>query len=369
MKKKGLLLLILTAFLLIFPACTKQSSEPPVFTGEKETAVSSVTKETTKEVEGSQEDLEKIVESEAVNKGQKDSQQTKKTEKKETFSLLVSQNYGAVALAKEDVLLKPKMSVLDGLVSVYPDEVETAYGGSYVRGISSLRSKTGGLGKPNQDWFFFVNGIFANMGALDYLPQPGEKVWWDYHPWQMFQGTTAVIGCYPEPFLHGYRGKIKTTAILYSPEEKEFALQLAETLKTAGVQEVTPAEITNEALTKRAGPTLVIGEWGKLRENAYLAEWNQAYAKNGTFIHFTENSLELLDYTGEKAHELTKGAGVITAFGETAGDDSPLWIVSGIDPEGLSNAVRLLVEQPTQISGFFGAAVLSAEVIRLPLMP
>ncbi|MDD2212579.1 MAG: DUF4430 domain-containing protein [Clostridia bacterium] len=369
MRKKGLLLLILSVFLLIFPACTKQSSDPPVSTGEKETAVSSVTKETTKAAESSQADSEKIKDLEGLNKGQKESLPTKKTEGKKTFSLRVSQNYGAGTLAKEEVLLKPKMSVMDGLDRVCADQVETAYGGSYVKGIGNLRSEAGGIGKPKQDWFFFVNGIFADQGALDYFPQPGEKVWWDYHPWQMFQATTAVIGCYPEPFLHGYRGKTKATVILYCPEEKELALQLDSALKAVGVPKVTLAEITNELLAEREGPTLVVGKWQELQENVYLADLNQAFQKNGTFVHFTENSLELLDYTGKTARELTAGVGIISASGESAGDDSPLWLISGLDNEGLQNAVKLLVEWPAQISGFFSAAVLAAEVIRLPVMP
>jgi hypothetical protein len=368
MKKRGLSLLILTTFLFFFPACNKQSSEPPVSTGEKETVVQSVPSETSKEVAGV-EDLEKEKDVEKLNKESEEPFPKGKKEGKETVFLRISQDYGAVMLAEKEVPFKPKMSVMDGLNHIFPDEVETAYGGSYVQGMGSLRSQSGGLGKPRQDWFFFVNGIFADVGALDYLLEPGEKVWWDYHPWQMLQGTNAVIGCYPEPFVHGYRGKTKVTVILYCAEEKELALQLATALKNMGVQEMKLVEVTNELLQERAGPTLVVGKWQDLRGNAYLADLNQAFKKNGTFIHFTENSLELLDYTGKKAREFSMGAGVITAFGETAGEDSPLWLVAGVDDEGLRNAVSLFVERPAQISGFLGAAVLSGEVMRLPFTP
>jgi hypothetical protein len=367
-RKKGILLLILSVFLLIFPACNKQSGDPPIPAGEKETVVQSVPSEISEKV-AALEDLEKEEETGELNKEPEEPFPTEKKEEKETVFLRISQDYGAVILAEEKISFKSKMSVMDGLYSVYSDQVETAYGGSYVQGIGSLRSKTGGLSKPNQDWFFFVNGIFADVGALDYLLEPGEKVWWDYHLWQMLQGTNAVIGCYPEPFLHGYRGKTKATVILYCAEEKELALQLATALKNMGVQEMKLAEITNELLREREGPTLVVGKWQDMKGNVYLADLNQAFKKNGTFVHFTENSLELLDYTGKKARELSTGAGVITAFGETVGEDSPLWLVSGVDDEGLRNAVSLLVERPAQISGFFGAAVLSTEVIRLPFMP
>ncbi|MGI6144828.1 MAG: DUF4430 domain-containing protein [Peptococcia bacterium] len=372
MRNKRILLFLLLAIIIIFSACTGQDSERfvPDAAGEQKIAGSSV-------IDHSEGVSEKVNDSEEPAEfGQTEAKEVMAKVKTDheapstaTFSLRVSQDYGAVTLKNEDVLLKPKMSVMDGLYYVYADEVETAFGGGYIKRIGSLRSELGGLSKPNQDWFFIVNGIFADIGALDYYPQAGEKVWWDYHPWQAFQAANAVIGCYPEPFLHGYRGQTKATMILCRPEDQEFALQLEQALQAFGVKEIILKEISQELLSKREGPTLVIGEWCELNKYAYLAELNQAFAKNGTFVHFTDHSLELLDYNGKKADEHCAGVGVIAASGETAGDDSPLWIVSGTDKEGLRNALMLLVEQPDRVSGCFSAVITSThEVIRLPLM-
>lgn len=292
-----------------------------------------------------------------------------KTANKQTFSLRISQNYGETVLAVEEVPYQPNITIMDALYSVYPDEVETAYGGSYVIGIGSLRAQEGGPGKPHQNWVFYVNGIFADVGALDYLPQTGESIWWDYHPWQMLQAVNAVIGCYPEPFVHGYKGKTKTTTILYSSEEKELAGRLEKSLKNAGTPEIVLKEISEEFLHTRSGPTIVIGVWQDLKKYTYLRELNQASSKNGTYVHFTDSSIELLDYNGEKGDELSSGVGVIAASGETAGDDSPLWLVSGTDKEGLRKAVTLLVEKPDKVLGCFSAVVgAKDEVIRLPLL-
>ena len=57
--------------------------------------------------------------------------------------------------------------------------------GSFVDGINGLISKGTGLTGERLDWFYFVNGIFSDVGALDYFPEPGDVVWWDYRPWKM----------------------------------------------------------------------------------------------------------------------------------------------------------------------------------------
>ena len=360
MSKKRILFITLFVLLLLVSACHKQTGESFVPTGEKKSAVT-VNDEAKEVTEGT----ENIREPEERNK---ESQETAMTNKA-SFSFRISRNYGAVTLAEKDMLLEPKMSVMDGLYQLFPDEMETAYGGSYVKGIGTWRSEFGGLGKPNKDWFFFVNGIFADVGALDYFPQAGEKVWWDYHPWQTLQAANGVIGCYPEPFLHGYRGETKATTILYHSADQGLALQLEEALKISGVQEIVLGVISEEFLADRTGPALVLGEWQELKQYAYLAELNQAYERNGTFMHFTESSLELLDYNGKKIREETAEVGVIAVSGKTAGDDSPLWIITGIDQEGLKNAVTLFVEKPRQISGCYSVAAFPTEVIRLPLMP
>jgi len=371
-RKLLLLIIILLLFAVIFPACANQGISEQAVLGESDETdekIESVSKDVSverAESAGKEGSLEREVKEEkegSTGRGQNAGSE-------ETFSLRISQGYGASTLADEKLSSQPNSSVMDALYRVYPDEIETAYGGSYVKGIASLRAELGGLGKPNKDWFFFVNGIFADTGALDYLPQRGEKLWWDYHPWQMFQATNAVIGCYPEPFVHGYRGKTNPTKIFYSAEGKDLAGQLAEALGTLGVRDVSVMEISEELIEKREGPTIVVGVWEALKQIKSLAELNQGSQKNGTFIHFTDSSIELLDYIGKKGDEVLTGAGVIAASGKAAGDENPLWLISGTDKEGVEKAVKLLVEQPSKIAGFFSAVVTNKdEVVRLPLMP
>ena len=68
-----------------------------------------------------------------------------------------------------------------------------------------MRSQAGGGAR--RDWFYFVNGIEADTGAAEREVHGGDRVWWDYRDWSAAMRVPAVVGSYPEPFLHGSEGK------------------------------------------------------------------------------------------------------------------------------------------------------------------
>jgi hypothetical protein len=87
----------------------------------------------------------------------------------------------------------PGRSVLDGLRGLTP--VETAFGGGFVSGMLGRRSDRGG----RRDWFFYVDGVLAEVGARDVTLRDGMSVWWDHHGWSG-DATWAVVGQWPRPF-------------------------------------------------------------------------------------------------------------------------------------------------------------------------
>lgn len=90
--------------------------------------------------------------------------------------------------------------------------VKTRYGGRYVQAISGV---AGSL-SARRDWFFFVNGISADRGAAEYVLRPGDVEWWDYRSWRLPDESRVVVGAFPEPFLHGYDGKVRPAAVRYA---------------------------------------------------------------------------------------------------------------------------------------------------------
>lgn len=282
------------------------------------------------------------------------------------ISLLVTRDFGGKTLLDKKVELKKSWTVIDVLQA--NTKIATGWDGGLVTGINGLQSDNGGMFGKRQDWFYFVNGICADVGAAEYELRAGELVWWDYHAWEsMGLVNSAVIGCYPEPFIHGYRGKVGPTTIVSHADNLTLAGDLQQALRAKGVSTVNVKELDENLLKNRQGPTIVIGEWNRLKDIPWLETLNKAYRKNGTCIHFTGEGLELLNYRGQVGRTITGSVGVIAATGEGLGDHSPLWLVAGTDREGLQQAVDVLVKSPGKISRLYSAVVDSRRIIGLPL--
>ena len=65
----------------------------------------------------------------------------------------------------------------------------------------------GGGAGGERDWFFFVNGVEAEVGAAEYELSPGDRVQWDHRDWGAAMRVPAIVGAFPEPFLQRARGR------------------------------------------------------------------------------------------------------------------------------------------------------------------
>ena len=90
-------------------------------------------------------------------------------------------------------------------------KLSTRYGGRFVESIDGLAGSVG----ARHDWFYFVNGIEADRGAAEYVLRPGDVEWWDYRDWGKAGETVpVVVGAFPEPFVHGYGGKVRPAVVV-----------------------------------------------------------------------------------------------------------------------------------------------------------
>jgi hypothetical protein len=96
-----------------------------------------------------------------------------------------------------DRRVAPGQTVMTALQGVA--HVGTRYGGRFVQSIDGV---SGSLRRA-RDWTFFVNGLEARVGATDVTVHAGDRVWWDYRPWTDLPTVPAVVGSFPEPFVHG----------------------------------------------------------------------------------------------------------------------------------------------------------------------
>jgi hypothetical protein len=90
-------------------------------------------------------------------------------------------------------------------------DVTTRYGGHFVQSVNGL---AGSIAKRH-DWFYFINGIEAPRGAAEYRLHDGDVMWWDYRNWgSIGQSVPVVVGAFPEPFVHGYGGKVRPAVVV-----------------------------------------------------------------------------------------------------------------------------------------------------------
>jgi hypothetical protein len=91
-------------------------------------------------------------------------------------------------------------------------EVKTRYGGRFVQSVDGLDGDI----TRRRDWFYFVNGIEADIGAAEYRLHDGDVEWWDFRSWKKRMREPVVVGAFPEPFLHGFGGETHPTLVLYT---------------------------------------------------------------------------------------------------------------------------------------------------------
>ncbi|MBN9621610.1 MAG: DUF4430 domain-containing protein, partial [Actinobacteria bacterium] len=119
-----------------------------------------------------------------------------------TVDLTVTREFGAVKMSETSAEANESDTVMRFLEG--NDEIETRYGGGYVKSIDGVSEDERG-GHP-YDWFFYVNGLESPVGAADVSLKGGEKIWWDIHDWSASQGVPAVVGSWPAPFTTGWEG-------------------------------------------------------------------------------------------------------------------------------------------------------------------
>ncbi|HMI99968.1 MAG TPA: DUF4430 domain-containing protein [Gaiellaceae bacterium] len=114
-------------------------------------------------------------------------------------------------------------------------DISTSYGGRFVQSIEGVH----GEASKRRDWFWFLNGIEADRSAADYRLRPGDVEWWDFRSWSGELREPVVVGAFPEPFLHGWDGKVRSVAVRYAPGNRQGARAIGRLLRASSVEPVS----------------------------------------------------------------------------------------------------------------------------------
>jgi hypothetical protein len=235
----------------------------------------------------------------------------------------------------------------------------TRYGGKFVQSIKGIAGSSKG---GRSDWFYFVNGVEAPTGAADRALAPGDVVQWDYRRWDASPRVPAIVGAFPEPFLHGQKGTRYPTRVECATSTKScetVQTKLDDTGVVAG-----SGVLGSEA---RGGVLRIeVGKWSDLRALQDLDLLEKGPTASGVFARFTANGsqLQLLDIEGKVVRNAPPGTGLVAAI--LPPEQQPLWVVTGVDEAGVARAAAMLDEAKLR-NAYAVAAAPNGGALRLPL--
>jgi hypothetical protein len=271
--------------------------------------------------------------------------------------VLVTRDFGARELGARISQSTPSSETVMALLE-RSFEV-TAHGGGVVRSIDGLAG--GRAGGRSVDWFFYVNGVENESDAAEVQLHSGDRVWWDRHDSGAAPHVPAVVGSFPEPFLHGTDGKRYPVVLECADDVSQACTEVSDRLGAAGV--IAGRQTLGTGVGEKT-VRVFVGRWSTLRGDAALEQLDHGPVSSGVFAQFTAGGsrLELLDQQGAAVRTLGAGAGLVAAtrFEQQA----PTWAITGTDVAGVEAAARRLDEQ--QLQRHFALAVSGPSAIGLP---
>lgn len=265
----------------------------------------------------------------------------------------VTRDFGVTSLKAKSVKLAGSPTVLEFLSK--NAKVETGYGGGFVNSIDGLKSAYTGKAGSKYDWLYYVNGVQASIGAAEFMLRPGDRVWWDYHSWAFASSVPAVIGQYPEPFLHGHGGRVVPVEIVHTAGLRPQADMLRKGLAAKGVADVSTGSLRSGLERPSDRSLILLGPWKKLEALDWVKDAAANSKTSGLFVRFIGSEAAMLNCHGTIADGQQK-AGVIMATGES-GSPAVAWFVTGTDDAGARRAAKLMTKRPDQLDGKFGIVI------------
>jgi hypothetical protein len=271
--------------------------------------------------------------------------------------LRVTRDFGQRQLGP--VAMRTKVRDSDTVLRFLESErkVTTAFGGGFVQSIDGLA----GSKSAERDWFYYVNGSEASVGAADYNLTRGDVIQWDYHRWSATLHVPAIVGAYPEPFVHGFKGKRFPTRVECDDPSSKACSDVTNELTAEGVV-ATSAPFGSAASENSL--RVVVATWSAARGTEAAHAIQLGPSASGVFARYSPaGQLELLNGAGHQAAVAPAGSGLLAAT--QPANEAITWLVTGADEAGVERAAAAL--RPQVLRNAFAVAATPRGVERLPV--
>jgi hypothetical protein len=273
-------------------------------------------------------------------------------------SLVVTSGFGAHVIHQTGTLkVKGQETAMSLLQRNY--RVHTGDGGGFVESVDGV---AGGheAGQP-VDWFYYVNGVEATRGADATNVRSGDRIWWDRHDWSQTEGVPAVVGSFPEPFVHGIEGKRPEVRVECASLAGYACRTVAARLRALGVSSVTGP------ITSKSSPSVLsvlVAPWASVAGRFGAQGLEHGPRASGVYARFSASGaqLSLLDQEGRAVQTVSADAGLIAATRQ--GESVPVWLVTGTDGSGVDHAATAFDE--STLDDRFAVALTAAGAVSLP---
>jgi hypothetical protein len=243
--------------------------------------------------------------------------------------------------------------------------------GDSARTFAAINGHAADPAAPSE-WFYYVNGIAEQPGDTNDLGKPivpantrvhaGDQIWWDLHDPTAVSTIPAVVGSFPEPFVHGIGGKRYPTTLECAADVQAACQAISAQLRRDGVP------VADQAIGTGSGQdtlAIVVATWHDL--NGSLAGDLVAHGprNSGVYAKFTDGGsrLQLLNPRGAVAQTLGAGAGLVAATNDNV--NQPEWLITGTDVAGVRAAAASVT--PTRLHDRFALAVHGESEIPVPV--
>ena len=274
-----------------------------------------------------------------------------------SVDLTVTRDFGATKVAEASGEANESDTVMRFLEG--ETEIETRYGGGYVKSIDGLEESERD-GHP-YDWFFWVNGVISPTGAAEVPLEGGEKIWWDIHDWSASEGSPAVVGSWPAPFTAGWEGHAPVVVVECHGGGAACGT-VTKALEGEGVKVGSAGSSGSESAIR-----VLVGPWSQIRSDPAAGLVDEGPGESGIYAEFESSQgadrLVGLDEDGAKARTFGADAGLVAATRRFEGP--PVWLVTGGSDAGVRAAAASL--DGTDLRDHFAVASEAGTVTPLPL--